>query len=66
MDHRLKIFVCFIGLRTDHRTDHWIQWTNLSISYMDRIVIRSDRFHYCIIVSTIESAPVDCNHYINC
>ena len=47
----------------DHRTDCWIQWTNLTVSYMDRIVARSDQFHCCIIVCTIESIPVDCNHY---
>ena len=27
------------------------------------IVARSDWFHYCIIVCTIESIPVDCNLY---
>ena len=32
--------------------------TELSVT-----VVRSDRFHYCIIVCTIESIPVDCNHY---
>ena len=26
-------------------------------------VARSDWFHYCIIVCTIESIPVDCNLY---
>ena len=26
----------------DHRTDCWIQWTNLTVSYMDRIVTRSE------------------------
>ena len=38
----------------------------LSCSYMDRIVDRSDWFHYCIIVCTIESIPVDYNHYFDC
>ena len=27
------------------------------------IVARSDWFHFCIIVCTFESIPVDCNHY---
>ena len=36
----------------------------LNCSYMDRIVVRLDWFHYCaIIVCTIESIRVDCNHY---
>ena len=47
--------------RIDHRTDCWIQWINLTVT-----VVRSDRFHYCIIVCTIESIPVGCNHYFNC
>ena len=48
--------------RIDHRTDCWIQWTNLTISYSGQA-----RFHYCIIVCTIESIlhVVDCNYYFN-
>ena len=51
------------GHQTDHRTDCLVQWANLTVSYMDRIVARLDWFHYCIIVCTIESIPVDYNHY---
>ena len=29
-------------------------------------VARSDWFYYCIIVYTIESIPVDSDHYFNC
>ena len=32
--------------------------TSLSVT-----VVTSDGFHYCIILCTIESIPVDCNHY---
>ena len=35
-----------------HRTDYWI----LSVT-----VARSD--HYCFIVCSVESIPVDCHHY---
>ena len=45
----------------DHRTDCSIQWTNLTISYSGQV-----RFHYCIIVCTIECIPVDCNLHFNC
>ena len=55
---------CVSGHWTDHRTDCWIQWTNLTnISYIDRTVTRSDWFRYCVIVCTIESILVRCNHY---
>ena len=33
--------------RADLRTDYWIPWTNLTVSYMDMTVVRSDWFHYC-------------------
>ena len=55
--------ICVSGHQTDHRTDHrtdyWIQWTNFTVV----TVARSDSFHYCIIVCTIENIPVDCNLY---
>ena len=54
--------LCVSGHWTDHRTDCWIQWTNL----LSVTVVRSDWFHYCVIVCTIESIPFDCNHYFNC
>ena len=56
-------YLCVYGHQMDHRTDYQIQWTNLTISYMDRIVARSDWFYYFIIVRAIASIPVDCNHY---
>ena len=35
-------YLCVSGHRTDHRTHCWIQWTNLTVSYMDRILTMSD------------------------
>ena len=32
-------------------------------SLLSVTVARSHWFHYCFIVCTIESIPVDCNHY---
>ena len=57
-------YLCVSGDRMDHRTDCWIQRTNLTVSYMDIIVDSSDWFCCCIII--IESTPVDCNHYFIC
>ena len=58
--------ICVSGHQTDHRTDHrtdyWIQWTNLTVSYRGQVRL----VHYCIILYTIESIPVDCIHYFNC
>ena len=42
--------LCIGGCQTDHRTDCWIQGTNLSVKYMDSTVVWSDWFHYFIIV----------------
>ena len=56
-------YLCVSGHRTDHRTDCWIQWTNLTVSYMDTVVARSDWFHYFVIVCTTESIQFDYNHY---
>ena len=56
-------YLCVSGHWTDHSTDCWIQWAKLTVSYMDRIMVRSDWLHYCIIVCTIESISVDCNCY---
>ena len=50
----------------DHRTDCWTQWTNLTVNYMDRTVVRSDWFHSGIIVGATESISVYSNHYLNC
>ena len=33
------------------------------LCYRILILARSDWFHYCIIVCTVESIPVDCNLY---
>ena len=42
----------------------WILFVSrYSVSYMDRIVARSDWFHYYIIICTIDSILGDCNHY---
>ena len=46
--------------RTDHRTDCWIQWINLTVSHSGQV----KKVYYCIIVCTIESIPVDCNYYL--
>ena len=46
--------LCDDEYRTDHRTDCWIQWTNLTVNYMDKIVVRSDWFHYYNIVIVYE------------
>ena len=50
-----KQTLCVSGRQVDHRLDCWIQWTNLSVKYMDRTVARSDCFfkkflYYTIIV----------------
>ena len=47
------------GCLKDHRTGCWIEWTNITVNYMDRSVVRSDWFHYCINYS------VDSNYYFN-
>ena len=44
--------ICVSGHQTDHMTDH-----------RTVTVARSEWFHYCIIVCTVESIPVDCNLY---
>ena len=48
----------------------WItgQFTGQIIGYSGQTLLsvtvaRSDWFHYCVIVCTIESIPVDCNLY---
>ena len=56
-------YLCVSGHRTDHRTDCWIHWTKLTVNYIDSTIGRSEWFHYCVIVCTIEGIPVDCNHY---
>ena len=38
------------GHQTDHRMNCWIECTNLTVNYVDGIVVRSDWFHYCITV----------------
>ena len=57
---------CVSGHQTNHRTDHKTigQITGYSgQTLLSVIVARSDWFHYCIIVWTVESIPVDCNLY---
>ena len=50
--------ICVSGHQTDHRTDYWIQWTNLTVSYRGQVRL----VHYCVIVYTVESIPFDCYH----
>ena len=47
----IRIYIFYVTeCRMDHSTDCWIQWTNLTVNYMDRSVVRLDWFQYCIIV----------------
>ena len=40
---------CISGHQMYHRTDCWIEWINLTDNYVDKTVVLSDWFHYCII-----------------
>ena len=74
--HRIKIF-CVIRYCMDHRIQISVlvdirqitgQITGQIIGYsrqtlLSGTVARSDWFHYCIIVCTVESIQVDCNLY---
>ena len=67
-----KDILCVNGLRighktqrVDHRTDCWIQWTNLTVNCINRSLVRSGWFCYCLIAQATESIPVDCNHYFH-
>ena len=37
----------------------------MDIGHISQLVVRSDWFHYCNIVCTIESIPVDCHQLLN-
>ena len=58
MDHRIWISVLVDIRRITGQINAYSGQTLLSVT-----VARSDWFHYCIIVCTVESIPVDCNLY---
>ena len=41
---------CVSGCQADHRTDRWIQWTDLTVNYMDKTAVGSNYFQFCNIV----------------
>ena len=58
IDHRIWISVLVDIRRITGQITGYSGQTLLSVT-----VARSDWFHYCIIVCTVESIPVDCNLY---
>ena len=49
MDHKIKT-LCVSGHPKNHKTDCWIQWTNLTDNNVGRTVVTSDWFHYCVMI----------------
>ena len=57
-------YLCVGGHQTDHRTDCWIQWTNLTISYSGQVRLVSLLYHcimraYQLIIIIIFSCKIN-------